>query len=264
MKLIKIVLILFLGSYNVCQAQGTPLEFFNRYKALSDNFDTEIADLYSDTAKISTYRVYPHGLERSMELNGKQWKSLLTKVMPIAKAKNDKSTFSNIKITKLEKGFRLKADRYSTVKCYTDTGYHIVIEPFGRTFLIVEEYLETQPQSNCVSEDNNLGQLLENSKVQLMGHLPMMVDEETRLDSVSVDSDTFSYIFTLVSVSPDEFTPAGLIEILRPVNVNSSCKMPSLKPLIDAGAALTYTYKDKNGQKITTMTITKKDCEKLD
>lgn len=128
----------------------TPKQFFNHYITLSENFDPTLADLYADTAKIQTFRKYPHGLERSMALSGLQWKMLINKMMPIAKASNDRSKFSNIKITPIAKKYKIKADRFSTIKCYTDKGYYMVIEPKENgAFEIIEEYMETQPNSNC-------------------------------------------------------------------------------------------------------------------
>jgi hypothetical protein len=131
-------------------ANNNAEEFFDNYIQLSDTFDTAVADLYSDNAKIHAHRKYPHGLEREMELSGKQWKQLLVKFMPLAKAQNDKSIFSQITISTHEKGFKVKATRYSNRKCYTDTGYYMIVEPAANGQLqIIEEYSETQSESNC-------------------------------------------------------------------------------------------------------------------
>jgi hypothetical protein len=92
--------------------------FFNKYIQLSDSFDVSVVNLYLDEAKIHTQRKYPHGLERGMELTGSQWKQLVVKVMPIAKAQNDKSTFSKITTIKQGDGFKIKSNRYSERKCY--------------------------------------------------------------------------------------------------------------------------------------------------
>ena len=56
--------------------------FFEKYISLGENFDESVADLYSDNAKISTYRRYPHGLEKAMEIDGSKWKLLVKKTMP--------------------------------------------------------------------------------------------------------------------------------------------------------------------------------------
>jgi hypothetical protein len=124
--------------------------FFAKYVELGDAYDEKVATLYADNAAIRTYRRYPHGLERAMELSGTQWKTLIVKAMPVAKAQADKSTYSDIEISTTGSKVKIKAKRYSVRKCYTDTGYFMVIErQTNGEYLIVEEYFETQPQSNC-------------------------------------------------------------------------------------------------------------------
>lgn len=134
----------------IAHASESAKELFDKYVQLSDSFELSVADLYSDNAKIHTYRKYPHGLERAMGLSGAQWKQLLLKAMPLAKAQNDKSVFSEVTISNYGDGYKIKANRYSSRKCYTDTGYYMVVTPneFGK-LQIIEEYSETQPQSNC-------------------------------------------------------------------------------------------------------------------
>ena len=113
-------------------------------------YDEKVATLYSDDAVIRTYHRYPHGLERAMELSGSQWKALLVKAMPLAKAQADRSTYSNVEVSVTGSKAKIKANRYSVGKCYTDTEYFMVIErQSSGAYLIVEEYSETQPQSNC-------------------------------------------------------------------------------------------------------------------
>ncbi|MBY6242968.1 hypothetical protein [Methylosinus sp. Sm6] len=125
-------------------------EFFNRYGRLNGNFDPSVADLYSDTAKIHTFRRYPFGLQRTIVLSGAQWKSLIVTIMPLAKAKNDISTTSNVTISRHGQVYKIKANRYFTIKCYTDTGYYMIVAQNElKKWQIVEEYMETQPQSDC-------------------------------------------------------------------------------------------------------------------
>ena len=151
MSKVSIVFLIFLSAFSGSSAANNTAEtFFEKYIELGEKFSTSVADLYRDSAKIHVYRNYPHGLERAMELTGTQWKSLITKAMPVAKAQNDKSTFSNIVITKKGNKYRIKADRYSVRKCYTDKGYYMVVQKnTAGNFGIIEEYMETQPKSDC-------------------------------------------------------------------------------------------------------------------
>lgn len=124
--------------------------FFDNYVALGNAFDERIAALYADDANIRAYRVYPHGLERNMELTGVQWKDLVSQVMPLSKLKGDRSLFSDISITNLDDGYRIEANRYSVLKCYTDSGYYMVIKYMDDGDLrIVEEYFETRALPDC-------------------------------------------------------------------------------------------------------------------
>ncbi len=148
--ILKIGIVIFSFISTLANAEEKPKEFFSKYIHLGNTFDPSVVNLYDDGAQILAYRVYPHGLERNMELTGLQWKGLVKKVMPLAKAKNDKNTFSNVVITKTEDGFKIKADRYSVGKCYTDSGYYMVIKPNeAGNLMIVKEYMETKPLPSC-------------------------------------------------------------------------------------------------------------------
>jgi len=145
-----VITVFMITLFQTALADESANTFFNKYIKLSDNYDYSVVKLYSDNAKVHMRRKYPNGLERTMELSGFQWKQLLTKSLPLAKAQNDKSIFSKITISKYGKGFKIKAHRYSSRKCYTDTGYYMVVTPDDTGELkIIEEYSETQPQSNC-------------------------------------------------------------------------------------------------------------------
>lgn len=155
MRLVHTSLIIALSLVSICvHADLTDIAaaqaFFENYVALSDAYDDKVADLYSDNAVIRAFRRYPHGLERSMELTGSQWKALLVKAMPLARAQADRSTFSDVEVSVTGTRAKIKANRYAARKCNTDTGYYMVVErqPDAK-YLIVEEYSETQPQSNC-------------------------------------------------------------------------------------------------------------------
>ncbi|MES0491600.1 MAG: hypothetical protein ABUK01_16510 [Leptospirales bacterium] len=90
-----------------------------------------------------------------------------------------------------------------------------------------------------------------------------MADEDTRLDAVKVEDNTFYYIYTLVHVSPGEFSAKQLNELLRPLVLRQSYNMRNLKSLVQAGATIAFTYKDKNEDEIYTIFINKNDCKKL-
>jgi hypothetical protein len=149
-----VVLLLALGPAAEA-ADGAPSEedagkFFARYVALSDAFDPAVAELYADRAVIRSVRRYPHGLERAIELGGVEWKAMVLKAMPLAKAHNDRSQFKDPSFQPQAGGIKISAQRYSLRKCYLDPNYYMVVARSATGGLeIIEEYSETQPQSNC-------------------------------------------------------------------------------------------------------------------
>jgi hypothetical protein len=85
-----------------------------------------------------------------MEMPGTEWKSLIRKVMPLARLKNDKSTYTSVKYTELGTRVKISALRYAVRKCYNDGGYYLMIDrtPEGR-YAVIEEYFETEPRPDC-------------------------------------------------------------------------------------------------------------------
>ena len=124
--------------------------FFDRYVALGERYDPRLADLYTDDARIRSTRRYPNGAARTLEMTGTQWKALVIAALPAAKSQGDRSKYQNVRFEPDGHLIRVRADRYSTRKCYWDRGYYLLLarQPNG-TIKIVEEHAETQPQSSC-------------------------------------------------------------------------------------------------------------------
>jgi hypothetical protein len=135
-------------SQAVTPAEGE--KFFARYVALGEAFDVAVTELYLEDSRIRSLRRYPASQERILEMTGAQWKQLIRSAMPLAKAKGDRSEFGNLRFEAAGNLLRIRADRYSVLKCYQDNGYYMLVgrQPDGR-LQVVEEYMETQPQSAC-------------------------------------------------------------------------------------------------------------------
>ena len=129
---------------------GEARAFFDRYVALGGAYDASLAELYADHARIRSARRYPDGKSRSLEMTGTQWKGMIRTAMPLARTLGDRSDFNNIRVERAGEAMRITADRYSVRKCYWDRGYSMLIgRQLNGGMKIVEEYLETQPQSDC-------------------------------------------------------------------------------------------------------------------
>jgi hypothetical protein len=118
---------------------------FERYVALEQAFDPAAADLYADDAVIQNKRKYPDGQVKTMSMPAKQYKALIRSAMPAAKARNDRSKYTDVRYAAEGAGVRITAQRFSELKKYTSP-LSLLVKPDARgAWLIHEELSESQP-----------------------------------------------------------------------------------------------------------------------
>ena len=118
---------------------------FKRYVALEQAFDPAAADLYADEAVIQNKRKYPDGQVKTMSMPAPKYKALIRSAMPAAKARNDRSTYSDVRYSAEGAGVRITAQRFSELKKYTSP-LSMLVKPDARgAWLIFEELSESQP-----------------------------------------------------------------------------------------------------------------------
>ncbi|MFP3939740.1 MAG: hypothetical protein ACLF0P_05485 [Thermoanaerobaculia bacterium] len=119
---------------------------FEAYVELEHAFDPAVADLYADDAVIKNKRRYPTGQVRELELVGSQYKALIRQAMPLAKARGDRSTYSNVTYNLNDDGsVDIKASRYSELKDYTSPLRLTVAPDDEGRWRIIVEISESQP-----------------------------------------------------------------------------------------------------------------------
>ena len=118
---------------------------FQRYMTLSENFDTAVADLYRDDARIIAFRKDRFGGERRLQLSGSEYKSLVRRIMPLARLRDDRSRFSEITYTAEGAMIRIRAQRYSLLKGYTSPYSMLVGSDAQGQWRIHEEVIHTVP-----------------------------------------------------------------------------------------------------------------------
>lgn len=91
---------------------------FAQYQSLYQAFDPAVADMYCDEAVIRNQRTYPDGNQRTINLQAATYKNVLRSVMPMAKAKGDISTYTDVKYSAEGDNVRIKTMRYSEMKRY--------------------------------------------------------------------------------------------------------------------------------------------------
>lgn len=118
--------------------------FFNKYVALGNNFDIALGDLYSDNAQILNTRIYPNGQQKTMTISVPNYRTMLVRVMPLAKAKGDKDSYSQITYKPVADKMRIQALRHNHMKNY-DSWLVLVIAKQGPDWKIVQELSQSRP-----------------------------------------------------------------------------------------------------------------------
>jgi hypothetical protein len=139
-----LVLIVALGAAQA-QAADDAKALFDRYVQLEHAFDPAVADLYADDAVIKNKRTYPDGQVRELAFPAAQYKALIRRAMPLAKARGDTSSYSDITFRDEGSGVRIRATRFSNLKKYSSPLSLLVAPGAGGKWLIREELSESQP-----------------------------------------------------------------------------------------------------------------------
>lgn len=120
-------------------------QLFDQYVAFGHAYDPGVADLYADDALIRNKRTYPTGEVREMTVPAAKYKTLIRQVMPLARARGDRSTYSDVSYTAEGGRVRIKASRFSELKNYTSPLSVLVGPSPGGKWLIYEELSESRP-----------------------------------------------------------------------------------------------------------------------
>jgi hypothetical protein len=120
-------------------------QFFAQYVALEQAYDPGVADLYADEALIKTKRRPPMGDVQNVTIPAPQYKTFLRGRMPVARARGDRSTYSDVIYTPEGPFVRINAVRVSEPrKSQSPISLLVGQSPSGR-WLIYEELSESQP-----------------------------------------------------------------------------------------------------------------------
>lgn len=124
-------------------AQSEAEALFAKYKAMERAFDPELVNLYCDTALIRNVRSYPDGQQRTLELPAPRYKELIRNVMPLAKARGDVNTYSEVAFSPEGGNTRITATRHSEMKKYSSP-ISLLVGNCGNSVGILEELSQSK------------------------------------------------------------------------------------------------------------------------
>lgn len=215
---------------------------FEEYVERSAAFDPGVASLYAPDARIVSLR---DGAE-TIEIRGAEYREMIGRVMPLARKRGDVSRYADVEVARHGDGYRVTATRTSAVKCVDDPDYHLDVAKVDGSWRIVEEYTETVSLSRC-DPSPELAARLAGLVEGIEPHLPLDLDEDTRLESVEIAGSALVYHQRLHTVVAAETDLERLSPVLKQAAVREICGTPTMKAIVDAGGSVRYAYVDRDG-----------------
>jgi hypothetical protein len=117
------------------------------YRAASEAQSADFYELYSDRAVIHV-RIPDH--DQGIAFQGRAFKAWGRQLLAEGRAGPDGSVFRDATVEQRGNRLLIRARRYSTTRCYWDSGYQVGIEREGSTYRIVDERLTMSPTTRCM------------------------------------------------------------------------------------------------------------------
>lgn len=114
-----------------------------------------------------------------------------------------------------------------------------------------EELLsDDEIQSSLIAVANEMNQMT-----------PIMVDDDTRLDSTIALKRSFLYLYTLVGYTADQLDPELFLQAIEPLLLQELCSSEDMAGFLDNDIDTIYVYRGNDGNQITSVTIRAGDCD---
>lgn len=116
-------------------------------------------------------------------------------------------------------------------------------------------------RSGSVESETGVDNVLVKAASQINKKLPMNVDENTRLDSVSaVPGRQFIYHYTLVTLNSTDVSADKFDSVVKPQLKNRLCESADMQNFLKNGVTISYLYKGKDGQPIGGAKFAPSEC----
>lgn len=147
MKKILLLLVIFLiGTCSFANEQQDALNFFNSYVQASNSYSPALLGMYSDNAKIVRQIIKPNGQLVNANFSIADYRKQMKISVKLAKLRNYKNYYSNIKVTKVPSGYRIDSMRKPSLSDYKLKSSMVVSKDPNGKWLITEEMMQTKEQ----------------------------------------------------------------------------------------------------------------------
>jgi hypothetical protein len=145
-KILLTLFILIFGAGVFAADQDDALKFFNSFVNASNTYSSELLKMYSDDAKIIRQVVKPDGKQVNVPFDIETYKGQIRISGKLAKIKNYKNTYSNVRISKVSNGYKIEASRQPSLGGDKLKSAMIVQKQPNGKWIIIEELMQTREQ----------------------------------------------------------------------------------------------------------------------
>lgn len=116
-------------------------------------------------------------------------------------------------------------------------------------------------KSGAIESESALDDVLVKVSQQMNKKMPIPVDNDTRLDSVStVPGKHLIYHYTLVNVNASDVSADTFHAVIEPQLKSRLCANTDMQNFLKHGVTVSYLYKDKNGQPVGGAKFAPSEC----
>jgi hypothetical protein len=90
--------------------------------------------------------------------------------------------------------------------------------------------------------------------------LPVMMDDATRLDHISLQGRDIYYNYTLINLLEKDLDIERFDAVMTPKIKTNGCENGATRPLLDEGRNLVYMYRDKQSNPVSKIIVSRSDC----
>lgn len=145
-KIIIFLLMFFVGNFCLASEQDEVLKFFNSYVNAANTYSNTIPDYYEPNAKIIRVVMKKDGTTASRTSDMARYKSEMLRNANLAKMRNYKNYYSDIKITKQGNDYKLSCMRKPSLSDYKIPAHFVIGKNAQGNWKIKEESMHTKMQ----------------------------------------------------------------------------------------------------------------------
>ncbi len=136
-------------------------------------------------------------------------------------------------------------------------GFILFVSVMSLLFILVQVWHAKTAQEDLKQEQER--QLKGLALLMRIG-TPKLIDESTRLDSVTYQDGVMRIAFTLTTVSKNDFDSEVSIDDRKSAAASVSCEDKALGPFIKSGLLIHYIVNGSNNSPITEFQLSNSDC----